>query len=459
MTRGPLRRVLIANRGEIAVRIARACFDEGLECVAVVSEADRGSMVTRLAERVVEIGPAAANQSYLNVAAIVGAAIATRCDAVHPGYGFLSERPELAAACVQHGLVFVGPPADVIRRGGDKVAARQAARELGIPVGDGSDAIESVDEARRIAGQVGYPVLLKAAAGGGGRGMVQVHAEDEMRDAFLRASTEAAAAFGDGTLFLERYVTNARHVEVQIVADAHGEVIHLGERDCSCQRRYQKLVEEAPARAVPTHLREAICGAAVALARALNYRSAGTVEFLVDLDRETFCFLEVNTRVQVEHPVTEMVTGVDIVREQLRIAAGKPLSLNQAQVSLRGHAIECRLNAEQAQAGFLPSPGTIRHWTMPQGEGVRIDTHCHDGYVVGAHYDSMVAKLICWGETRELAADRLYRALGQVRIEGIETTAGVLRDLIGHGDFRADRINTRWLEDSFLPQWNARQVA
>jgi len=243
------------------------------------------------------------------------------------------------------------------------------------------------------------------------------------------------------------------------VADAHGEVIHLGERDCSCQRRYQKLVEEAPARAVPTHLREAICGAAVALARALNYRSAGTMEFLVDLDRETFCFLEVNTRVQVEHPVTEMVTGVDIVREQLRIAAGKPLSLNQTQVGLRGHAIECRLNAEQAQAGFLPSPGTIRHWTMPQGEGVRVDTHCHDGYVVGAHYDSMVAKLICWGETRELAADRLYRALGQVRIEGIETTAGVLRDLIGHGDFRADRINTRWLEDSFLPQWNARQVA
>ncbi len=455
----PLRRVLIANRGEIAVRIARACFDEGIECVAAVSAADLDSMAVRLADDSICIGPAVATQSYLNVAAVVGAAIAARCDAVHPGYGFLSERPELAQACADHGLVFVGPTAEVIRRGGDKVAARGAARALGIPVGEGSDAIANADDAFSIAEAIGYPVLLKAAAGGGGRGMVQVHRAEDLRDAFLRASTEAAAAFGDGTLFLERYVTNARHVEVQILADSHGQIIHLGERDCSCQRRYQKLVEEAPAGAVPQKLRSAICEAAVSLANALNYVGACTMEFLVDLDRELYSFLEVNTRVQVEHPVTEMITGVDIVREQLRIASGAPLGIAQHAVQMRGHAIECRLNAEQPAAGFLPSPGTIMRWTMPQGEGVRIDTHCHDGFEVGAHYDSMVAKLICWGETRDAAVMRMYRALGRVRIDGIDTTAALLRDLVGHGDFRAGQINTRWLEDHFLPAWSARRAA
>ncbi|MGE0487457.1 MAG: acetyl/propionyl/methylcrotonyl-CoA carboxylase subunit alpha [Gammaproteobacteria bacterium] len=452
----PLRRVLIANRGEIAVRIARACFDEGIECVAAVSEADRDSLAARLADGAICIGPAAATASYLNVGAVVGAAIAARCDAIHPGYGFLSERAELAQACADHGLTFVGPPADVIRRGGDKVEARRAARALGIPVGEGSDAIASAAEARRIVAGIGYPVLLKAAAGGGGRGMVQVHGEAELEEAFLRASTEAKQAFGDGTLFLERYVTNARHVEVQVLADGQGHVIHLGERDCSCQRRYQKLVEEAPAAAVPAHLRATIGEAAVRLARALDYVGAGTMEFLVDLDREAFSFLEVNTRVQVEHPVSEMITGVDIVRAQLRIAGGAPLGLTQDDVVLRGHAIEVRINAEQPAQGFLPSPGRIERWVLPQGEGIRVDTHCHDGYVVGAHYDSMVAKLICWGESRAAAADRLHRALGRVRIEGIATTVPLLRDLVGHGDFRADRINTCWLEDHFLPGWTAR---
>ncbi|MCB1746483.1 MAG: acetyl-CoA carboxylase biotin carboxylase subunit [Gammaproteobacteria bacterium] len=451
----PLRRVLIANRGEIAVRIARACFDEGLECVAAVSEADRDSLAARLADGAICIGSAAATASYLNIGAVVGAAIAARCDAIHPGYGFLSERAELAQACAEHGITFVGPPAAVIRRGGDKVAARRAARALGIPVGEGSDAIASVAEAGRIAADIGYPVLLKAAAGGGGRGMVQVRREAELEEAFLRASTEAQQAFGDGTLFLERYVTNARHVEIQVLADGHGQVVHLGERDCSCQRRYQKLVEEAPAAAVPAHLRAALGEAAVRLARALDYVGAGTMEFLVDLDREAFSFLEVNTRVQVEHPVTELVSGIDIVRQQLRIAGGDALGFTQDDVALRGHAVEVRINAEQPAQDFLPSPGRIERWTLPQGEGVRVDTHCHEGYVVGAHYDSMVAKLICHGASRAEALDRLYRALGHVRIEGIATTVPLLRDLVGHGDFRADRINTRWLEDHFLPAWTA----
>ena len=459
MSARPLRRVLIANRGEIAVRIARACFDENIECVAAVSAADIDSLAARFADASVCIGPAAATDSYLNVAAIIGAAIATRCDAIHPGYGFLSERPELASACAAHGITFVGPPAAVIRRGGDKVQARGAARSLGIPVGEGSDAIERVEDAAAVAAAVGYPVLLKAAAGGGGRGMVQVRDAATLRAAFLRASSEAAAAFGDGTMFLERYVTNARHVEVQILADDHGNVVHLGERDCSCQRRYQKLVEEAPATAIPPHLREAICTAAVALARELDYRGAATMEFLVDLDRETHAFLEVNTRVQVEHPVTEMITGVDIVREQLRIAGGYPLSVTQSDVTFHGHAIECRINAENPAAGFLPAPGVISRWTLPQGFGIRIDTHCHDGFEVGAHYDSMIAKLICWGETREAALLRMYRALGRVRIDGIDTTAAFLRDVVGHGDFRADRVNTRWLETEFLPRWSARVAA
>ena len=459
MSLRPLRRVLIANRGEIAVRIARACFDEGIECVAAVSEADRDSLAARLADQSICIGPAAASESYLNIAAIVGAAIVTRCDAIHPGYGFLSERAAFAQACAEHGITFVGPPADVIRRGGDKVQARALAREAGIPVGDGSDAIADAAEATIIAARVGYPVLLKAAAGGGGRGMVQVHRPEDLEAAFLRASSEAAAAFGDGTLFLERLVENARHVEVQVLADTYGNVVHLGERDCSCQRRYQKLVEEAPARAVPDALRAGICAAAVALARRLDYVGAGTMEFLVDVDRQQFAFLEVNTRVQVEHPVTEMVTGIDIVREQLRIAGGAVLSVTQDDIALQGHAIECRINAEQPAAGFLPSPGLIESWTMPQGEGIRIDTHCHAGCEIGAHYDSMIAKLICQGASREDAVLKMYRALERLHIEGVKTTAPFLRDLVGHGDFRADRVNTRWIEDHFLPAWSTRRAA
>ena len=454
-----LRRVLVANRGEIAVRIVRACFDEGVESVAAVSDADRDSLAARRADTVVRIGPAAASASYLDVGAIVGAAIATGCDAVHPGYGFLSERPELAAECARVGLTFVGPPADVIRRGGSKIGARALARSIGVPVGEGSDRAATPDDAAAAAARIGYPVLLKASAGGGGRGMVRVDTPTGLRDAFDSASRESETAFGDGTLFVERWIGNARHVEVQILADTHGAVIHLGERDCSAQRRFQKIVEEAPASALPESLRADICAAATRLATALEYVGAGTVEFLVDVDRGDFSFLEVNTRVQVEHPVTEMITGVDIVREQLRIAAGRPLSITQDEVRLTGHAIECRLNAEAVTtdhtgaAIFLPTPGRIERWTMPEGAGVRVDTHCFDGWTVVPHYDSMIAKLICWGGDRPEALRRMDRALAHVAVEGVSTTAGIARDLVRHGDFRANRINTRWIEDRFLPQW------
>ena len=345
--------MLVANRGEIAVRIVRACFDEGIASVAAVSDADR--VAARRADAVVRIGPAAASASYLDVGSIVAAVILTGCDAVHPGYGFLSERPELAAECARVGLTFVGPPADVIRRGGSKIGARALARSIGVPVGEGSDRAATADDAAAAAARIGYPVLLKASAGGGGRGMVRVDTPAALRGAFTSASREAEAAFGDGTLSVERWIGNARHVEVQVLADTHGSVIHLGERDCSAQRRFQKIVEEAPASALPETLRAEICAAATRLATALEYVGAGTVEFL-DVDRDDFSFLEVNTRVQVEHPVTEMIAGVDIVREQLRIAAGRPLSVSQDEVRLTGHAIECRLNAEDAPAARASCP-------------------------------------------------------------------------------------------------------
>jgi acetyl-CoA carboxylase biotin carboxylase subunit len=443
--------VLVANRGEIAVRIVRACFDEQLESVAAVSEVDRDSLAARLADDAVCIGPAAASQSYLSIGAVIGAALASGCDAIHPGYGFMSERPELAEACDANGLTFVGPPADVIRRGGNKVQARELARSIGIPVGQGSERASSANEAERVATGIGYPVLLKAAAGGGGRGMVRVSDAAEIHASYERAAHEANQAFGDGTLYVERYVSNARHVEVQVLADGQGGVVHLGERDCSCQRRYQKLVEEAPASWLAPGLRAALGDAATGLALALGYASAGTVEFLVDVDREDFFFLEVNTRVQVEHPVTEMITGVDIVREQLRVASGQPLSISQADVRLNGHAIECRINAEQPEAGFLPSPGLLTSWTPPAGAGIRVDSHCHDGYVVGANYDSLLAKLICHAADRHSAIELMDRALAHFGVGGVSTTIGLQRALVRHGDFRANKVNTRWVEEKFLP--------
>jgi acetyl-CoA carboxylase biotin carboxylase subunit len=446
-----LRRVLVANRGEIAVRIVRACRDEGVDAVVTVSDADRDSLAAQHATDVVHIGPASPAQSYLRVEQIVAGALLAGCDAVHPGYGFLSERAVLADECAAHGLIFVGPSAATIRRGGDKVLARRIAGAAGVPTGAGSDAVGCATDALAVADVVGYPVLLKAAAGGGGRGMVRVDSHDELTSRFATASNEALAAFGDGRLYVERYVENARHVEVQLLGDRYGNIVHLGDRDCSTQRRFQKLVEEAPAAVLSDDLRARIAAAAVALGRELAYEGAGTVEFLVDLDRNEFSFLEVNTRVQVEHPVTEMVTGIDIVRAQLRIAAGEPLGLDQADVTVAGHAIECRINAESVLDGFLPSPGTITRWEVPTADHVRVDTHAFAGYAIPPYYDSLIAKLIVTGADRAEAIDRTLEALAELTIEGVETTRDLHRIVLAHADFRADNINTRWLETALLP--------
>ncbi len=449
--RATIRRVLVANRGEIAVRIVRACHDEGLEAIVAVSDADTDSLAARLANDVVYIGPPSPASSYLRVEQIVAGALLASCDAVHPGYGFLAERAELAEACRANGLIFVGPSVDTIRRGGDKVEARRIARDAGVPTGAGSDAVGDVAAGRATADEVGYPVLLKAAAGGGGRGMVRVDTPGELAASFATASAEAQAAFGDGRIYVERYVANARHVEVQLLGDRHGTIVHLGDRDCSVQRRFQKLVEEAPAAALSNELRQRLADAAVAVGRRLEYEGAGTVEFLVDLDHDEFSFLEVNTRVQVEHPVTEMVTGVDIVRQQLRIAAGEPLGFAQSDVTLRGHAIECRINAESVADGFVPSPGTIARWEPPHADHVRVDTHAFAGYEVPPYYDSLIAKLIVAGADRSTAIEAMVDALDGFVIEGIETTRNLHLAVLAHADFRRDSINTRWLETTLLP--------
>jgi acetyl-CoA carboxylase biotin carboxylase subunit len=448
-----LRRVLVANRGEIAVRIIRACADEGIESVAIVSDADRDSMAAVLADRVVCIGPGPSPQSYLDIDRVIAAAKLTECDGLHPGYGFLAERAELAEACAENGIAFVGPSADSIRRGGDKVEARAVARQLDIPTGAGSDALADADEAAEVAARVGFPVLLKAAAGGGGRGMVLVEEPTNLKERFAAASHEALQAFGDGRMYVERFVSRARHVEVQVLADTHGNVIHLGERDCTAQRRYQKVVEEGPATAVAPEVRAALHESALKIARLLNYVGAGTMEFIVDAVTGDFAFLEVNTRVQVEHPVTEELAGVDIVREQLRIAGGEPLSVTQADVKLTGHAIECRINAEDPRRNFLPSPGRVTRWIAPQGGGVRVDSHVFGGYLIPPYYDSMVAKIIVHGADRTQALARMKHALEHLVIEGIDTNREFLLDLISAEDFVNQDHHTRWVEQSFLSGW------
>ncbi|MGQ0629491.1 MAG: acetyl-CoA carboxylase biotin carboxylase subunit [Sporichthyaceae bacterium] len=447
-----LRSVLIANRGEIALRIVRACFDEGLESVLAVSAADRDSLPAKLADRVVVIGPAPAADSYLSVARVVQAALHAGCDALHPGYGFLSERPELPDACAENDIAFVGPPGEVMRRSGDKLAARELAASLGIPTGGGTDALPDADAAVKAAAELDdFPLILKASAGGGGRGMRIVRTAGEVGPAFETASAEARNAFGDGRVYLERYVENARHVEVQILGDTHGNVVHLGDRDCSTQRRHQKLIEEAPAVGLPDELQAAVRDAAVTLARGLGYSGAGTVEFLVDVDRGAFVFLELNARVQVEHPVTELVTCIDIVREQLRIAAGHQLSVRQDEVVIHGHAIECRINAEDPDRDFLPSPGKVTEWVMPVGEGIRIDTHIHAGATIPPYYDSMIGKLIVRGTDRAATLAKLELALAKVRIGGVASTIPLIREIVASPEFNAGPVTTRWLEQAFLP--------
>jgi len=454
-----LRRVLVANRGEIAVRIIRACFDEGLEAVLAVSEADRGSLGAQLADRVVCIGPAAAAESYLDIDRVVAAAKITGCDALHPGYGFVSERAELSAECAEAGIVFVGPSEEAMRRSGDKATARELARELGVAVGQGSDVVSDEQEARRVAGEIGYPVLLKAAGGGGGRGMRLVEREEDLAGAWASASGEAEQAFGDGRIFIERYVRHARHVEVQVLGDTHGNVVHLGHRDCTLQRRYQKLVEEAPAHSLPDALDGEILASATKLIGALDYHGAATCEFLVDADRGTHGFLEINARLQVEHPVTEMVTGRDVVREQLRIAGGAELSFGQDDVRIDGHAVEVRINAERPEKGFLPSPGQITAWAAPDSGDVRVDTACFPGWTVTPFYDSLLAKVIARGADRAGALERVRHALRHLRVEGVSTTAGFALDVLGEPDVIAGRVHTRWLEEEFLPRWTQEREA
>ena len=449
-----LKRVLVANRGEIAVRIVKACFDEGIESVLAVSQADQGSLGAQLADRTVVIGPAAAAESYLDVGRVVAAAKVTGCDALHPGYGFLSERPELAAACEEEGVIFIGPSAAAMRRSGDKATARALAKELDVPINEGSDVIETEAEARAIAGEIGYPVLLKASAGGGGRGMRMVESEDGMAAAFAAAHGEAEAAFGDGRLFLERYVRAARHVEVQVLGDAAGNVVHLGTRDCTLQRRYQKLIEEAPAPDLSDALRNEIQDAAVRLIGALDYTGAATCEFLVDPERGSAGFLEINARLQVEHPVSEIVTGVDVVRQMLRIAGGEGLSVTQEEVEIRGHAVEVRINAESPERDFAPTPGTLTVWAAPEGTDVRCDTACFPGWSVPPYYDSLLAKLIGSGPDRDAALARTRQALRHLRVEGVDTTAGFALDLLEDPDVIAGRVHTRWVEETFLPRWN-----
>ena len=447
----PLRRVFIANRGEIALRIVRAAQALGIETVVGVSDADRDGAAAKRADRAVVLGPAHAAKSYLDPRLVVHAARETGCDSLHPGYGFLSERAILPRLCLEHGIVFVGPDAAMIDALGDKLGARAMACAAGVPLAPGSDRIADAAEARRFADEIGYPVLLKASAGGGGRGMVVATNGAEVEAGFNRASAEALAAFSDGTLFMERFVARARHVEVQILGDGAGKVLHFGERDCSIQRRYQKLVEEAPSGTMTPVLRQRLHESAVALAASVNYRNAGTVEFLYDQARQEIYFIEVNTRIQVEHPVSEMVTGADLVQWQLRIAGGEALSIEQDEIRVTGHAIECRINAEDAGHGFRPSPGTITRWRPPQGEGIRLDSHMGKGAVIPPYYDSMIGKLIVHAPTRIAAIQRLAGALDDFDIGGVPTTIGLHRTIIAHPDFRADCIHTRWLEQSILP--------
>jgi acetyl-CoA carboxylase biotin carboxylase subunit len=439
-------RVLVANRGEIAVRVIRACQSLGIETVAAVSDADRDSMAAKLADRSVCIGPARSTESYLKVENLIAAAQGTGCDALHPGYGFLSERASLAQACADNRIIFVGPSAENITQMGDKLEARKIARGAGLPLVPGSDHAKNPHEAAELAKEIGYPLLLKASAGGGGRGIKLVWNAHEIEDTFRMAAAEARAAFGNDTLYMERYVGNARHIEVQILGDHHGNVIHLGERDCSLQRRHQKIVEEAPAYAVPPQVRAQICHAAATLARSIAYRSAGTIEFIYDNDTQAFYFLEMNTRIQVEHPVTEMITGVDLVAAQLRIARGEPLSHSQSDITFTGHAIECRITAESPQHGFRPCPGLISQWQAPAGPGIRIDTHCYPGYFVPPYYDSLLAKLIVHGNRRDDAANHAVQALDDFHVAGVDTLIPFLKEVILDPEYRAGNVNTRWLE-------------
>jgi acetyl-CoA carboxylase biotin carboxylase subunit len=439
-------RVLIANRGEVAVRVIRALHELGIEAVAIYSTADRDSMHVRLADRAVCIGPPAPGESYLKIPSVVAAATTTRCEAVHPGWGFLAESPAFAEACADNDLVFVGPRPETMARMGDKVQAKQEMRAAGVPVMPGSEGATTLAQARELAEEIGFPVLLKAAAGGGGRGMRVVEASDELDSAFQLAASEADAAFGDSRLYLEKLVQPARHVEVQVLGDEHGGLLTLGERECSIQRRHQKLIEESPSPALSPEAREAIEAAAEQAARGVGYRNAGTFEFLLGPDG-SFFFIELNARLQVEHPVTELVTGFDIVREQLRIAAGERLSAT-GRAERRGHAIEVRINAEDPARDFAPSPGRIARFSPALGPGVRVDTWAEDGCLISPFYDSLLGKLIVWDVDRPGAISRCLRALAEFHIDGVATTVPAAIDILRSEEFQSGRYSTSYLAEA-----------
>jgi acetyl-CoA carboxylase biotin carboxylase subunit len=443
----PFRKVLIANRGEIALRILRACRDLDIPAVVAYSDADRDSLAVRLANEAVCIGPAPASKSYTSIPAIISAALVTGCDALHPGYGFLAENAYLADICAQVGVTFIGPPADVITRMGNKAEARRLMRDAGVPLLPGSDGvIQNLGEARQAARKVGFPVLIKAAAGGGGRGMRVARNDAELTRLLPVAQSEAESAFANGDVYIERYLDRPRHVEVQVLADNYGHVYAIGERDCSLQRRHQKLLEEAPAPNLNKKVRDSLLRAAVKGAKAAGYRSAGTLEFLVDRDGHYY-FMEMNTRIQVEHPVTELVTGLDLVTAQIRIAAGEPFQIDERRLEPLGHAIEVRITAEDAANDFAPSVGTVETYIPPGGPGVRVDSHLYTGYRVPPHYDSLLGKLIVWGRDRNEAIARLDRALTETIISGVSTTVGFHRQILADDNFRRGDVHTGLIAD------------
>ena len=436
-----IKKILIANRGEIAVRIIRACREMGIETVAVYSEADKEALHTKLADEAFCIGPAPSSESYLSMEQIISATIVSGADAIHPGFGFLSENSKFAELCEQCGITFIGPTSQVIARLGNKQIARNTMEAAGVPVIPGSrDPIYDAADGARAAGKIGYPVIVKAALGGGGKGMRVARDPGEFEQSFRMAQKEAQMAFGDGTMYIEHFVENPRHIEFQILADTQGNVVHLGERDCSIQRNHQKLIEESPCPALSVKLRKKMGETAVRAAKAAGYMNAGTIEFLLEKNGK-FYFMEMNTRIQVEHPVTEWVTGIDLIKEQIRIAYGCPLSFGQKEIQLKGHAIECRINAENPQKGFRPSPGTVTGVYFPGGNGVRVDTAVYSGYTIPPYYDSMIAKLIVWGQDRQEAIRRMRSALGEVIIEGVDTNIDYQYDILNHPDYQAGNID------------------
>ncbi|MEC8678438.1 MAG: acetyl-CoA carboxylase biotin carboxylase subunit [Candidatus Margulisiibacteriota bacterium] len=447
-------KILIANRGEIATRIIRACKELSIKTVAVFSAADKHSLHVKLADEAVCIGPAQPKESYLNIKAIISAAEVTGAEAIHPGYGFLAENEAFSQMCADHNITFIGATPSNISRMGDKNSARDTMKAAGVPIVPGSDGlIESEDELRQVATSIGYPIIIKATAGGGGKGMRVVENESELISAFKMATTEASAAFGNGAVYVEKFVTNPRHIEIQVLSDPTGNAVHLFERDCSIQRRHQKLVEESPSPFISNEVRQAMASAAIKAAQSINYRGAGTIEFIVD-DQQNFYFMEMNTRIQVEHPVTECITGTDLIKEQIKIAATNHCSVNQDSLFQNGHAIEFRINAEDPDRDFLPMPGTIELFLPPGGPGIRVDSHCYPGYKVPPNYDSLLAKLIVWAPTRQECIERSKRALSEFIIDGVKTTIPFHLDVLNHTEFINGNVTTKFIDEHFLKPTN-----